>query len=254
MHRALTWATAIVNRMPYVTVEATHLGRDEPGVVMPVPLVRAGQGERRRVGSPDRQSTYWEIRDVDFELGGLTAVVAVVLAAADVASAVQYVTPVPLGKSVARRSATSRPASTQVPIITWGGDIATVYANGNQATTAPNSIFGKLGLQAAPGARRRLRQAARSVSRRALAVPARHARHDQHGGRGGVARSAHQAGHHLPDDLVGRRRRAGREAAGINSVKDLRGKTDRAAGVRTARRLPDQDPRATRASPRATSR
>lgn len=35
MHRALTWATAIVNRMPYVTVEGTYMGRDEPGVVMP---------------------------------------------------------------------------------------------------------------------------------------------------------------------------------------------------------------------------
>jgi predicted nucleic acid-binding protein len=35
IHRALTWATAIVNRMPYVTVEGTHLNRDEPGVVMP---------------------------------------------------------------------------------------------------------------------------------------------------------------------------------------------------------------------------
>lgn len=35
IHRALTFATARVNRIPYVTVEATHLARDEPGVVMP---------------------------------------------------------------------------------------------------------------------------------------------------------------------------------------------------------------------------
>ena len=30
--------------------------------------------------------------------------------------------------------------------ITWGGDIATVHANGNGVATAPGSIFGKLGL------------------------------------------------------------------------------------------------------------
>lgn len=28
-----------------------------------------------------------------------------------------------------------------LPLITWGGDIATIYANGNQTNTAPNSIF-----------------------------------------------------------------------------------------------------------------
>jgi ABC-type nitrate/sulfonate/bicarbonate transport system substrate-binding protein/outer membrane protein OmpA-like peptidoglycan-associated protein len=34
----------------------------------------------------------------------------------------------------------------QVPIITWGGDIATLYANGNSRNTVKTSIFGKLGL------------------------------------------------------------------------------------------------------------
>src|SRR5262245_20287005 len=29
----------------------------------------------------------------------------------------------------------------QVPIITWGGDIATILANGNQARTARGSLF-----------------------------------------------------------------------------------------------------------------
>ena len=33
-----------------------------------------------------------------------------------------------------------------VPIITWGGDIATVFANGDAALTQPGGIFGKLGL------------------------------------------------------------------------------------------------------------
>jgi predicted nucleic acid-binding protein len=53
IHRALTWATAIVNRMPYVTVEATHIGRDEPGVVMPYRWARASKAakELRQVES-----------------------------------------------------------------------------------------------------------------------------------------------------------------------------------------------------------
>ncbi len=34
----------------------------------------------------------------------------------------------------------------QVPLITWGGDIATILANGSSQTTTPNSIFGQKGL------------------------------------------------------------------------------------------------------------
>ena len=34
----------------------------------------------------------------------------------------------------------------QLPIITWGGDIATIYGNGNQHSTANGSIFSKHGL------------------------------------------------------------------------------------------------------------
>ncbi len=81
------------------------------------------------------------------KLGGVTALLAALLVAADAVAAVQYVNPVPLGKSVATPVGNVASGPTQVPLITWGGDIATVYANGNQATTAPNSIFGKLGLQ-----------------------------------------------------------------------------------------------------------
>ncbi len=36
---------------------------------------------------------------------------------------------------------------TQVPLITWGGDEATILANGNALRTAPSSIFGKKGLR-----------------------------------------------------------------------------------------------------------
>jgi len=35
----------------------------------------------------------------------------------------------------------------QVPLITWGGDIATIHANGNQAATARGSLFASEGLE-----------------------------------------------------------------------------------------------------------
>lgn len=34
-----------------------------------------------------------------------------------------------------------------VPLITWGGDIATIYANGNSSSTTTNSIFGRKNLR-----------------------------------------------------------------------------------------------------------
>ena len=36
--------------------------------------------------------------------------------------------------------------SNHLPVITWGGDIATILANGNQKTTAAGSIFAQQGL------------------------------------------------------------------------------------------------------------
>ena len=39
------------------------------------------------------------------------------------------------------------PGRTQVPLITWGGDIATILANGNQAATAKGSAFAAEGLE-----------------------------------------------------------------------------------------------------------
>lgn len=38
-------------------------------------------------------------------------------------------------------------SSENLPIITWGGDIATIYANGNQRKTSSSSIFAKNGLK-----------------------------------------------------------------------------------------------------------
>lgn len=63
------------------------------------------------------------------------------------AHAVQYVTSGPLSKSIATPVGAVGSGPTQVPVITWGGDIATIFANGNGAKTTPNSIFGKQGLQ-----------------------------------------------------------------------------------------------------------
>lgn len=76
-----------------------------------------------------------------------SVVALVALLSATAADAVQYVTPAPLAKSVTTPVGNVQPSPVQVPVITWGGDIATVHANGNAAVTTANSVFGKLGLQ-----------------------------------------------------------------------------------------------------------
>ncbi len=62
-------------------------------------------------------------------------------------SATQYVSSPPLSKVVTTSVGSVRGGATQVPIITWGGDIATIYANGNNRSTARGSIFDKEGLR-----------------------------------------------------------------------------------------------------------
>ena len=61
-------------------------------------------------------------------------------------AAVQYVQSPPLTQVVATPVGSVAPGTVQVPIITWGGDIATIHANGNAKATSRSSIFGKLGL------------------------------------------------------------------------------------------------------------
>src|SRR5439155_3777551 len=61
-------------------------------------------------------------------------------------AAAQSIQSPPLTQVVTTPVGTVAPGPVQVPIITWGGDIATLYANGNSKTTAKNGIFGKLGL------------------------------------------------------------------------------------------------------------
>ena len=58
----------------------------------------------------------------------------------------QFTQSPPLAQTVTTAVGAVAPGPTQVPIITWGGDIATVLANGNAKATSKTSIFGKLGL------------------------------------------------------------------------------------------------------------
>ena len=73
---------------------------------------------------------------------------AVVIFAVMPAQAVEFIDAPPLGESVKTAvAACGASDSVQLPIITWGGDIATIYANGNQADTARGSIIDKAGLK-----------------------------------------------------------------------------------------------------------
>jgi outer membrane protein OmpA-like peptidoglycan-associated protein len=57
-------------------------------------------------------------------------------------AAPRYVESPPLATTLANsRIGDVAPGPVQVPIITWGGDIATILANGNQARTARGSLF-----------------------------------------------------------------------------------------------------------------
>lgn len=61
-------------------------------------------------------------------------------------AAPKYVAAQPLADLVQTPVGPLRPGPVQVPIITWGGDIATILANGNTKNTDKASVFGKLGL------------------------------------------------------------------------------------------------------------
>ncbi len=61
-------------------------------------------------------------------------------------AAPKYVAAQSLAEVVQTPVGAVQPGPTQVPIITWGGDIATILANGNAKNTDKASIFGKLGL------------------------------------------------------------------------------------------------------------
>ena len=62
--------------------------------------------------------------------------------------AVQYVKAPPLAEAVkAKVQDVKSGGAVQVPLITWGGDIATILANGNNKNTAAGSIFAKQNLK-----------------------------------------------------------------------------------------------------------
>lgn len=64
------------------------------------------------------------------------------------AQAVQYVDAPPLAKVISAAAEDIKPTGQlRMPLITWGGDEATIFANGNAVSTAPGSIFGKKGLK-----------------------------------------------------------------------------------------------------------
>ena len=63
------------------------------------------------------------------------------------AQAVQYVKSEPLTRFINTPVGAVASGQLQVPVITWGGDIATVFANGGGAKTSATSIFDKQGLQ-----------------------------------------------------------------------------------------------------------
>lgn len=61
---------------------------------------------------------------------------------------VEYITPQPLAELMQKQSSVGavKSGGTELPIISWGADIATIYANGNGASTAPDSLFAQAGL------------------------------------------------------------------------------------------------------------
>ena len=70
------------------------------------------------------------------------------LVAPGVASAAKFIDAPPLTK-VAKSAVSACPVHDvlPLPVITWGGDIATIYANGNQAETVRGSIFANANLK-----------------------------------------------------------------------------------------------------------
>ncbi|ETW98937.1 MAG: hypothetical protein ETSY2_41895 [Candidatus Entotheonella gemina] len=71
----------------------------------------------------------------------------VLLLAMTGAQAATYIKAPPLAKVIEPKVGQVRGDTIQVPMITWGGDIATIYGNGNARSTAKGSIFARRGLQ-----------------------------------------------------------------------------------------------------------
>lgn len=61
-------------------------------------------------------------------------------------AAPKYIQFKPMAETINTPVADVKSGQKTLPLITWGGDIATIYANGNQRNTAKGSIFAKHGL------------------------------------------------------------------------------------------------------------
>ena len=81
-------------------------------------------------------------------LAFLTATLILSFLMCEPASGVSYIQSPPLAEVIRAQVGNVKGGQyTQVPLITWGGDIATILANGNSAKTTSNSIFGQKGLR-----------------------------------------------------------------------------------------------------------
>lgn len=79
---------------------------------------------------------------------GLFTLIAIAPGATRTARAVEFIAAPPLSEVIKDKVQDVRGgAVVQVPIITWGGDIATIHANGNGARTVKGSLFDRQGLQ-----------------------------------------------------------------------------------------------------------
>ena len=71
----------------------------------------------------------------------------IMLYSAGVSAAPGYINPKPLAEVLKNTSVKPvKRGTVQLPIITWGGDIATILANGNSLKTRKDSLFGSKGL------------------------------------------------------------------------------------------------------------
>ena len=68
------------------------------------------------------------------------------LAAFSLQAAPGYVQSPPLTEIIQAQVQEVQPGPVQVPLITWGGDIATIHANGDQLRTGKGSLFARQGL------------------------------------------------------------------------------------------------------------
>lgn len=76
-----------------------------------------------------------------------TVIVALIVTINPAQAKPQYTESPPLDRSIKTPVGEVAGGTVQLPVITWGADIRTIYANGNEVETEDHSIFDKLGLK-----------------------------------------------------------------------------------------------------------